>query len=266
VSSNIKHQDFNQVGSALAKALLVSIGDENQTHFRTTFVNVKIYALIPAQIVTTMIAKHGVATGDDIQRLKEPLSQSLLSLSDFERHMGKYQLASQKLTRAGQGLADYAYFQAFLLTVQDFPAMTQSMSLYYAQYPTVSQKSLATLFPILTEQKEIILQQSASSLFSGAATPSPVPAKASNNPKNKGENKGRGKGYKQHQQGRVRWGPNDPIASSAAPAVDPLAAAYQEIGATGLPTSLSQCYLQRRLPHQVNLLLVTWPQQLSQRE
>ncbi len=42
-------------------------------------------------------------------------------------------------TRAGQGLTDYAYFQAYLLTVQDFPAMTQSMSLYYAQYPTVSQ-------------------------------------------------------------------------------------------------------------------------------
>ena len=86
----LKHQTFNQASSALAKALLVSIGDENQTHLRTTFVNVKIYALTPAQIVTTMIAKHGVATGDDIQRLKEPLSQALLSLSDFERHMGKY--------------------------------------------------------------------------------------------------------------------------------------------------------------------------------
>lgn len=174
----LKHQAFNQASSALAKALLVSVGDENQTHLRTTFVNVKIYALTPAQIVTTMIAKHGVATGDDIQRLKEPLSQALLSLSDFERHMGKYLLASQKLTRAGQGLTDYAYFQAFLLTVQDFPAMTQSMSLYYAQYPTVGQKSLATLFPFLTEQKEFILQQSAFSLFSGAATPAPAPAKA----------------------------------------------------------------------------------------
>ncbi len=141
----LKHQAYNQASSVLAKALLVSIGDENQTHLRTTFVNVKIYALTPAQIVTTMVAKHGVATGDDIQRLKEPLSQALLSLSDFERHMGKYLSASQKLTRAGQGLTDYAYFPAFLLTVQDFPAMTQSMSLYYAKYPTVGQKSLATL-------------------------------------------------------------------------------------------------------------------------
>ena len=41
----LKHQAFNQASSALAKALLVSIGDENQTHLRTTFVNVKIYAL-----------------------------------------------------------------------------------------------------------------------------------------------------------------------------------------------------------------------------
>jgi hypothetical protein len=227
----LKHQAFNQASSALAKALLVSIGDENQTHLRTTFVNVKIYALTPAQIVTTMIAKHGVATGDDIQRLKEPLSQALLSLSDFERHMGKYLLASQKLTRAGQGLTDYAYFQAFLLTVQDFPAMTQSMSLYYAKYPTVGQKSLATLFPFLTEQKEFILQQSASSLFSGAATPAPAPAKTPNNPKNKGKNKGRGKGNKQQKQhGRVKWGPQGPIALSAVPEIDPLAAAYHEIG------------------------------------
>ena len=44
----LKHQAFNQASSALAKALLVSIGDENQTHLRTTFVNVKIYALTPA--------------------------------------------------------------------------------------------------------------------------------------------------------------------------------------------------------------------------
>ena len=174
--------------------------------------------------------------------------------------MGKYLLASQKLTRAGQGLTDYAYFQAFLLTVQDFPAMTQSMSLYYAQYPTVSQKSLATLFPFLTEQKEFILQQSASSLFSGAATPPPGPAKTAHNPKNKGKNKGRGKGKKQYQQGRVQWGPKGPMAFSTVPAVGPLAArlprnwktarddgrvyghqprATRIRGATGLPPSLS---------------------------
>jgi hypothetical protein len=246
----LKHQAFNQASSAIAKALLVSVGDENQTHLRTTFVNVRIYALTPAPIVTTMTAKHGVATGDDIKKLKELLSQALLSLSDFERHMGKYLLVSQKLTRAGQGLTDYAYFEAFLLTVQDFPAMTQSMNLYtyYAKYPTVGQKSLATLFPFLTtEQKEFILQQSASSLFSGAATtPALAPTKAPNNPKNKGGNKGRGKGNKQRQQGRVQWSPKGPIAFSAFPAVDPLAAAYQEIGrlqgmmAGYMDTSLAQ--------------------------
>jgi hypothetical protein len=95
-----------------------------------SFVNVKIYALTPTQIVTTMTAKRGVATGDDIQRLKELLSQALLPLSDFKRHnMGKYLLASQKLPRTGQGLTDYGYFQAFLLTVQDFPVMTQMATL-----------------------------------------------------------------------------------------------------------------------------------------
>jgi hypothetical protein len=43
----LKHQAFNQASSALAKALLVSVGDESQTHLRTTFVNTKIYALTP---------------------------------------------------------------------------------------------------------------------------------------------------------------------------------------------------------------------------
>jgi hypothetical protein len=174
-----------------------------------------------------MIAKHGVATGDDIQRLKQPFP---LSLSDFERHMGKYLLAFQKL--AGQGLTNYAYFQAFLLTVQDFPAMTQSMSMYYAQYPTVGQKSLATLFPFLTEQKEFILQQSASSLFSGVATPAPPRQhrpKPPITPKIKGKTRAEsGKGNKQRQQGRVQWGPKGPIVFSAVPEVDPLAAAYQK--------------------------------------
>jgi hypothetical protein len=179
----------------LAKALLVSIGEENQTQLRNTFNGINIYALTPAQIVTTMVARHGVATGEhDIQKLKEPLSQALTSLSEFEKHMGKYLLATQKLIRAGQGLTDYAYFQAYLQTVQGFPAMAQSMSLYYSRYPTVGQKSLATLFPFLTEQKEFILQRSMSSPFSGAATPAPAPAKAPTIDKGDAKNKGRGKG------------------------------------------------------------------------
>jgi hypothetical protein len=49
----LKHQAFNQASSALAKVLLVSVGDENQTHLRTTFVNVKISVLTSAQIVSS---------------------------------------------------------------------------------------------------------------------------------------------------------------------------------------------------------------------
>jgi hypothetical protein len=78
---------------------MVSIGDESQTHLRTTFTGIKLYALNPAQIVTTMTA---VATGDDIKKLNEPLSQALM-FSDLEKQMGKYLLM------------DYAYFETYPL-------------------------------------------------------------------------------------------------------------------------------------------------------
>jgi hypothetical protein len=71
----------------------------------------------PREIVDTMIAKHGVATSDDISKLREPLSRALASSSDLANHMVLFLLASQRLTRSGQGEKDYRYFELFLETV-----------------------------------------------------------------------------------------------------------------------------------------------------
>ena len=64
-----KYNDFSLARSALNTALLASIGDVNQNILRTTFPTLKPYMLTPIQIVTTMLAQHGVATGDDVSKL-----------------------------------------------------------------------------------------------------------------------------------------------------------------------------------------------------
>jgi hypothetical protein len=73
--------------------------------------------LSPREIVDTMRAKNCVATSDDVSKLRDPLSQALTSLSDLTGHMDSFLLASQRLTRSGQGKTDYKYFELFLETV-----------------------------------------------------------------------------------------------------------------------------------------------------
>ncbi len=113
----MKYHDFSLASSALNTALLASIGDVNQNILRTTFPALKPYMLTPIQIVTTMLVQHGVATRDDVNKLQNPLSQAMTSLSDLTKHMANFLLASQHLTRSGQGETPYRYFKLFLETV-----------------------------------------------------------------------------------------------------------------------------------------------------
>jgi len=122
-----KYNDFSLASSALNTALLASIGDVNQNILRTTFPALKPYMLTPLQIVTTMLAQHGVATGDDVSKLHDPLSRAMTSLSDLTKHMATFLLASQRLTRSGQGETPYKYFKLFLETVASFPSIGQSL-------------------------------------------------------------------------------------------------------------------------------------------
>ena len=85
-----KHTDFSRASSALTTALLSSLGEANQTHLETTYPTLRLYMLTPRQIVDTMCLKHGVATSDDISRLREPLSKALTSLSDLTNHMQNF--------------------------------------------------------------------------------------------------------------------------------------------------------------------------------
>jgi hypothetical protein len=106
--------------------------------------------LYPREIVDIMRAKHGVATSDDVSKLRDPLSRALTtSLSDLTDHMDSFLLASQRLTRSGQRETDYKYFKLFLETVSGFPSVPASMAGYYTTYPAILQQSLANhAFPV----------------------------------------------------------------------------------------------------------------------
>ncbi len=109
--------------------------------------------LSPREIVDTMRAKHGAATSDDVSKLRDPLSRALTSLSNLTGHMDSFLLASQRLTRSGQGETDYRYFELFLETVSGFLSVPAIMDMagYYTQYPALR---LATLFPFLENLKD----------------------------------------------------------------------------------------------------------------
>ena len=138
-------------------------------NLKMTFPLVRTYMLSPRDIVDTMRAKHGVATSDDVSKLRDPLSRALTSLSDLTDHMDSFLLASQRLTRSGQGETDYRYFELFLETVSGFPSVPASMAGYYTRYPAILQQSLATLLPYLENLKYHLTRGDPSSPFSGAA-------------------------------------------------------------------------------------------------
>jgi hypothetical protein len=69
-----KHNDYSFASSTLTTALLASLGEANDDTLRTTFPDLAPYMLTPRQIVDTMLARHGVATCDDVSKLLLPLS------------------------------------------------------------------------------------------------------------------------------------------------------------------------------------------------
>jgi hypothetical protein len=143
----------------LAKALLVSIGDVNETLIRTTFVDVPIYAVTPRQIVDTMRAEYGIPTGDDVKRLREPFKVALSAITDLNLHMSRFLLAATELDKSGQGERPYRYFEMFLETLQGFSGIGLALSTFYARYPAIADQTMGTLFPFLREQRPYLLEQ-----------------------------------------------------------------------------------------------------------
>ncbi len=97
-----QHKDFSIASSSLTTALLDRIGGVNRTHLKTNFPQLKSYMLTPRHVIDAILTKHGVATSDDVAKLRAPLSLVLTSLSDLTTHMENFLLASQRLTRVAK--------------------------------------------------------------------------------------------------------------------------------------------------------------------
>jgi hypothetical protein len=161
--------DFTFASSSLTSALLASIGATNTDILRTIFPAFAPYMLTPMQIVVTVATQHGVTTGDDVSKLLSPLSQPLTSLNDLTKHMSSFLLASQRLTRSGQGETVYKYFKMFLETVAGFPSIGMCLTTYYTAHPVIVNQSVVTLFPYLETMKDHLLKSDPGTPFSGSA-------------------------------------------------------------------------------------------------
>jgi hypothetical protein len=178
-----------------------SVGETNRTYLKTVFVGIALYALLPRQVIDAMITKHGVFTGDDIAKLRASLSSPLKSLSSLVGHHEKYLLASQRLTRSGQGETPFKYFEMFLETVKGSPLVLHCMTPYYAANPGIRTQSLATLFPFLERMLPFLLKNDPGSPFTGAAVAKPTTRPPRNRPNR-----------------RLNRGLNPPTARSHSPA------------------------------------------------
>ena len=89
--------------SAMAQALLTSIGPDNKTLLEAHFNPDPLCSLTPRQIVDTMLLEHGTTSAEDLKKSRALLYEPLKAMADLERHMKAFLLASKKLTNAGQG-------------------------------------------------------------------------------------------------------------------------------------------------------------------
>ena len=216
-----KHRDFQKASSVLTTALLDSVGEANRTLLRTAFPTLKPYMLTPRQVVDTMCLKHGVASSDDVSALKEPLSRALTSLSNLSNHMDSFLLASQRLTRSGQGETDFSYFKAFLETVSGFPSIALAMPGYYLLYPAILQQSIANLFPYLEKLRDHLVSSDTASQFSGAATQrNRRPKKGKQQQQQPQQQQHQHQPQQQHQHRYPKWSPTGPVAFTAATTAD----------------------------------------------
>jgi hypothetical protein len=108
--------------------------------------------------------------------------------------MGKFVLASLKLSATGHGEDPYRYFEIVLEPIKGFPLISTTLDGFYQRYPTVPQQSITTLFGYLEPMVSHLIEQTDSAPFSGGATTSATAPKANPNHRPKRGSKGKQKG------------------------------------------------------------------------
>jgi hypothetical protein len=109
------HFAYTLAPNTLSLALLASAGPVNTTLLKVAYTPTPLHFLTPRQIVDCMFTKHASLTGPDLKKLRAPLFEPLQAVAELETHMGKFVLASFKLSATGHGEDSYRYFELFLV-------------------------------------------------------------------------------------------------------------------------------------------------------
>jgi hypothetical protein len=115
------HFAYTLAQNTLSLALMASVGPVNKTLLKVEYTPTPLHFLTPRQIIDCMFKKHASLTGPDLKKLRAPLFEPLQAVAELEAHMGKFVLASLKLTATGHGEDSYRYFELFLETIKDSP-------------------------------------------------------------------------------------------------------------------------------------------------
>jgi hypothetical protein len=84
------HFDYTMATKALATAILDSVGASNQAALKVAFHPKPLHFLTPQEIVDEMLRRHAALTGPDLQKLRAPLHEPLVAITELERHMTSY--------------------------------------------------------------------------------------------------------------------------------------------------------------------------------
>ena len=185
------HFAYTLALNSLSLALLASVGPVNTTLLKVAYTPTPLHFLTPRQIIDCMFTKHASLTGPDLKKLRAPLFEPLQAVAELEAHMGKFVLASIKLSATGHGEDSYRYFELFLESIKGFPLISTTLDGFYQRYPTVPQQNITSLFGYLEPMVSHLIEQTGSAPFSGGAI---TPKAPTPNPNRRKKVKGKQKG------------------------------------------------------------------------
>ena len=199
------HFAYTLAQNALSLALMDSVGPVNKTLLKVAFNPTPLHFLTPRQIIDCMFLKHAALAGPDLKKLRAPLFEPLQAVAELEAHMGKFVLASLKLSATGHGEDPYRYFELFLESIKGFPLISSTLDGFYQRHPTVPQQSITTLFGYLEPMVSHLIEQAGSAPFSGGVTtPAPAPkANPNRHPKRGAKGKQKGQWGNWHNAGQA---------------------------------------------------------------
>jgi len=137
------YQDHCEARAALRDAVLRSIGEADTDNLRD--VDTGLDLVSANDVITAMVASHGVFSEVDVDNFLSLLDTKLASLDSFDAHVASFRSNLQRLTTAGVPMTQFTACRAFLLSPSNFPAFTPHVINYVAATPVIANRSPADL-------------------------------------------------------------------------------------------------------------------------